>query len=925
MKYVRLTFASKSKQMKRTVILIYSLCISLLTFAYNIKGVVLDKETKEPLIGVSIYSKDNTAIGTTTDLDGNFTLEISGNKSSIIIISYIGFEVQEIKISKDSSPVRIYLNPETQHIGTVQIIGTLKKNTDNGVRMMEKQANKVVNMVSAKSMELSPDLNVASVLQRMSGVTMEKSSSGQGQYAVLRGMDKRYNYTLVNNIKIPSPDNKNRYVPLNIFPSELLDRLEVSKSLTPDMESDATGGAINMIMKDCPENLLLQANIGAGYESMFFDQKFNSASRSQIQNLSPRDINGKDYAANVSDFSKYGSRNTQRSALPNFAGGIALGNRFFGNRLGVILAGSYQGNTKGNNSILFDDVMNQTEETVRLSTMRNRSYSERLSEYGTHLKLDYDFNDNNQIKWYNGIIGSNSMQIRESQATNLSLNYQPESGNSLENIEIRSRYTQQNIFVSNLQGFHRFFNTLSSDWSIVYSKASNKRPDNTYVNLENNRNGFENHITADNSEKRWEQNSDQDIAGYFNLEGYKKIGTFDISLKIGGMYRHKTRSNSFVSYLFTPESSSRPVYGKDFTGLDKIAWKVSTPKGSVGPLNYDAGEDNSAVYLMSNITRGIFNVIVGARAEFTNQNYYMFYPAAGDDPKGKQQYVDLLPSVNTKLTLSDKMNIRASYFKSLNRPGFFEIVPFSIINEDYMEFGNKDLKRAIIHNIDLRWELFPHISEQIMAGVFYKKIKNPIEYAYHTINNRQFGYGPVNLGNATNYGVEIDLIKRIGDFEFKGNYTYTHSSITTPKTVYRKDESGKLKKLSIDQTRPLVGQTPHLANATIGYNNKQLGTNIQVSGSYSSEKIVIASHYLNSDYWQGSLFTLDCSIEKKFGNKIGCFIKASNLLNTPIKRYIKTTNPYNEKYAYQDVNSGRTLIREDKIGGSILSGIRYTL
>ncbi|MGL4780118.1 MAG: TonB-dependent receptor domain-containing protein [Bacteroidales bacterium] len=911
--------------MKRTVTLIYSLCISLLSFAYNVKGIVLDKETKEPLIGVSIYSKENKAIGTTTDLDGNFTLEINESNSPVLIVSYIGFEVQEISISKGNSPVRIYLAPESQHISTVQIVGTLKKNTDNGVRLLEQQSNKVVNMVSAKSMELSPDLNVASVLQRMSGVSMEKSSSGQGQYAILRGMDKRYNYTLVNNIKIPSPDNKNRYIPLNIFPSELLDRLEVSKSLTPDMESDATGGAINMIMKDCPDNILMQVNIGVGYESIFFDQKFNSALRSNIGTQSPREMYGTDHIAQISDFSKYGSKNSLRIALPNLAGGIALGNRFFDNRLGFILAGSYQGNTKGNNSVLFDDVMNQTEETVRLSTMRNRSYSERLSEYGTHLKLDYDINDNHQLKWYNGIIGSNSMQIRESKATNLSLNYQPENGNSLENIEIRSRYTQQNILVSNLQGFHRFFNTMSSDWSIVYSKASNQRPDNTYVNLENNRNSFEDHITADNSQKRWEKNSDQDIAGYLNLEGYKRLGRFDVSLKMGGMYRHKKRTNSFVSYMFTPESTSRPVYGKDFSSLDEIAWKVSTPKGSVGPLNYDAGENNSALYLMTNITRGMFNIIIGARAEFTNQNYYMLYPAAGDDPKGQQKYADLLPSINTKLSISNSMNVRASYFKSLNRPGFFEIVPFSIINEDYMEFGNKDLQRAIIHNIDLRWEFFPQLSEQVMAGLFYKKIKNPIEYAYHTINNRQFGYGPVNLGNATNYGVEIDLIKRLGDFEFKGNYTYTHSSITTPKTVYRRDDSGKLTKLSIDQTRPLVGQTPHLANITIGYNNKQLGTNIQISGSYSSEKIVIASHYLDSDYWQGRQFTLDCSIEKRFGQKLACFIKASNLLNTPIKRYIKTTNKYNENFAYQDINSGQTLIREDKVGGSILSGIRYTL
>ena len=106
--------------------------------------------------------------------------------------------------------------------------------------------------MSAKAMELSPDITVANVIKRMSGVTVERNSSGEGQYAILRGMDKRYNYTLVNGIKIPSPDNKNRFVPLDIFPSEILDRIEVTKSLTADMEGDGIGGAVNLVMKDAP-------------------------------------------------------------------------------------------------------------------------------------------------------------------------------------------------------------------------------------------------------------------------------------------------------------------------------------------------------------------------------------------------------------------------------------------------------------------------------------------------------------------------------------------------------------------------------------------------------------------------------------------------------------------------------------------------
>lgn len=912
--------------MNRLIILLACIYTCLAMQAQSIRGKVLDKEYNDPLTGVSVYQKDNKNKGTTTDADGRFEIALPQNGASVLVFSYIGYDPQEIDIRKaGNKDLIIRLTAVSQHIESVTVTGKMKKNTDNGARFLERESHKVVNIMSAKSMELSPDINVANVLQRMSGVSLEKSSSGQGQYAILRGMDKRYNYTLINNVKIPSPDNKNRYVPLDIFPSELLDRLEVNKSLTADMESDATGGAVNMVMKDSPDDLLLQMNFSTGYEAMYFDQKFSSFSKKGIYHTSPREINGEKYQASINDLSQNGSKNDIIQPMPNLVGGIAVGNRFLNQKLGVIFAGSFQNQYKGNNSLFFTDNMNQTESTVRLSSMKRRGYSDRFMQYGAHLKLDYKLSANHHIRWYNAFIGNETQQVRNSTDTNLSLNYHPEAGNSLDNIEIRTRYGKQSIFVSTLQGDNKLTDRFTADWSLVYSKAKNERPDNTYINLENYRVNYEDKITASNSEKRWEHNSDRDLAAYLNFDYSLNNNWFDLSVQAGGMYRHKTRDNYFVSYQLTPQGNSRPEFGKDFDQLDEIQWKVSTPYGSVGPLNYDAGEDITAGYLMGTINKGIFNLILGVRAEHTKQNYYMFYPAAGDTPDGNQNYTDILPSANMKVSVTKNMNVRASYFKSLNRPGFFEIVPFSIINEDYMEFGNKDLKRAIIHNIDLRWELFPKASEQIMAGFFYKNIKDPIEYAYHTINNRQFGYGPVNLGTATNYGFEIDFIKFMGAFGVKANYTFTKSQITTPKTLFGKDANGKLVKMSVDQTRPLVGQTPHIANVSFLYRNNKYKLDAQLSLGYTGEKIVIASHYLDSDYWQGNILSLDASIDKKIGKQISVFAKASNLLNTPVTRYIKTTNEYNAKFEKQDLRSGRTLIREDKTGSSLLAGIRYSL
>ncbi|MEG1904257.1 MAG: TonB-dependent receptor, partial [Bacteroidales bacterium] len=232
--------------MKHFQIAFLFLTFSLQAIAsYTIKGVVKDRHTKEELIGATISIKDQTGKGTITGLDGTFVLHGIADKKVTLECGYIGYSPTLLTVQAGST-LEILLSQTAIELNTVEVTAQAVRNNEIGARFLEKQAQTVLNIVSARSIESSPDINVSNILQRVSGVTIDKGSSGDGEYAVLRGMDKRYNYTLVNGVKIPSPDNKNRYVPLNIFPGELLDRLEVSKSLTPDMEGDGTGGAINL-------------------------------------------------------------------------------------------------------------------------------------------------------------------------------------------------------------------------------------------------------------------------------------------------------------------------------------------------------------------------------------------------------------------------------------------------------------------------------------------------------------------------------------------------------------------------------------------------------------------------------------------------------------------------------------------------------
>ena len=212
--------------------------------AHTLDGIVKDHKTGEPLIGTVIRMKELPSVSTTTGLDGTFTLrELPDRGRYTLVVSYMAYKTREmvVDVAKDydkgsekgkDGQLIIALDEDLQQLGEVVVTGHREYRSDRSAVETVKNAASVLNVMSQQSIQLSPDVNVASVLQRVSGVTMERDASGEASYAILRGMDKRYNYTLVNGVKIPSPDDKNRYVPLNIFPSDLMDRLVVSKSLT---------------------------------------------------------------------------------------------------------------------------------------------------------------------------------------------------------------------------------------------------------------------------------------------------------------------------------------------------------------------------------------------------------------------------------------------------------------------------------------------------------------------------------------------------------------------------------------------------------------------------------------------------------------------------------------------------------------------
>jgi outer membrane receptor protein involved in Fe transport len=257
-------------------------------------------------------------------------------------------------------------------------------------------------------------------------------------------------------------------------------------------------------------------------------------------------------------------------------------------------------------------------------------------------------------------------------------------------------------------------------------------------------------------------------------------------------------------------------------------FQFSSPTAAQGaPVNantYTATEKIFSYYTQAKIVLfKRYEILGGLRVENTQQGWKTVVdPSVLAGAYGLATYTDYLPSINFKYLLTEKQNVRLSYYAAVNRPGFSEYIPFRMHTDTYDEIGNPLLKHATSNNYDIRYEYFPKGLDQLLIGAFYKNITNPIEtaVAYGVGGGAAASIQPQNVGTATNYGFEIALTKYFGKFGLSGNYTYTHSAITTLKEYWYLDSNQNATHTAVNQTRPLQGQSPHIANLSALYKNK---------------------------------------------------------------------------------------------------------
>ncbi len=898
--------------LKKALLITIMVLSNVFVFAQGtgkISGTVSDKKTGETLIGVSVKIAGTTR-GVATDIDGKYILTGLTPGKYTIEISYVSYATKkitdvEVKGGAVTSLNVVMEEANSQTLKQVVITGSYKQESINALYAQQKNSASISDGISSESIKRSPDRNTSDVLKRVSGANIQDN-----KFVVIRGLGDRYNTALLDHAELPSTEPNRKAFSFDIVPSSLVDNLIINKTATPDLPGNFTGGAIQVITKDVPDNDFISLGIGAGYNTVSTFKDFISGPRTGINYLgfdggnrelasnfpSTNAISaGLDPTKNIAaiktlpnDWNKY-----SMSALPTQNYQLSLGKTksLDNNRkLGAIVALTYRNSQSitpdlTRNFHVYNLVDNQYKFSTSLGALANFAYS-----YG-----------NSKITFkniYNKVFDDN---------------YLYREGNDVSRGDVRFYafdLLQKTLFKSTIEGNHKV--SAKNDkinWSLSFDDVLNDQPDQRKVEYfrnvadRNDPDGFKASITGlgKANTRLFSKMHENGYAGTVNyslpLTMFSKSATFKAGLN--SQYRDRDFDVRFIGLVLNTndpteanEIRTRPLntlFGNDLINAGKYRLDEIANAGD----KYTANSFNNAAYLMLDNKIGEkMRVVWGVRAEQFKVNLNTFSTLI--DPI-EQNYFDILPSANFTYSVTPKANFRVSYARTLARPELRELAPFQYYDYELLaiQAGNTHLKRALIDNIDLRYEFYPSAGQILSVSAFYKNFNNAIESYIDDVNSTPI-VSYFNSKKASTYGVEFEGRKTldfIGTADFLKNTTL-YANIAIIKSKVENPNNPQL----LEKERPMVGQAPYVINAGIQHNLLDNKMGINVLYNRVGRKIYKAGGQQFPSVWENPRDVIDFQLSYKLTKKAEFKFNAGDILNQRNVSYFdkdnsKTYNP----------------------------------
>ncbi len=899
--------------MKKLLNVLLTFLTATVAFGQNatITGTVsaLENGRVEPQPFANVVVKGSTT-GASTDLDGHYRFQVTPGTHTVVV-SLVGYVNQERTVTLaagESIAIDFTLKGEGIEMQTFEVVKEKRHDTESAVLMETRNSEQVVNGMGRQQIAKGQDRTAGDVVKRIPGVTMTGD-----RFIMIRGLAERYNTVMLNDVLAPSLEADKRAFSFDLIPSGALDRIMIHKTAAPELPGEFAGGVIKVGTLGVPDENETRFSYSTSFRNGTTFKPFASSQGSptdalgfdngfrQLPSGFPSSLNAVTDADKLAGLGRSLPNNwvaNSATAIPDQRGTFLIARRYGSpdgpNRYGMVTSLDYSNTltayTASNYNYNAFDPVAQRSDTIYSYKDRESIRNARvtvLSNWsallGKHTKLEFR-NLFNQI----GV-------ERTTERTGRDL----DGGFDVRNFAYR--WQQRSIYSGQLHGRHDLADERTVvEWTAGYGFAKGKEPDYRRVRTTRPLDQADSDApyqvqvpptasTAD-AGRYYSELNERVITGRADVEHALDPGTGNTTVKLrAGLFaERKDRDFSARWMSFARSNFAQFDQGLLYEGLDVVFSdaNINTTTGfklveGTNPSDrYTAANTLLAGYAGATVAFGkLANVSGGVRVEDNRQQLTSATYNGGrvnvDNP-----VLSVLPSLNASYNTGEQSLVRVAASRTVNRPEFRELAPFNFydFSTNSSLFGNPDLRTASILNLDARWELYPSTTEVFSVGAFYKDFTDPIEMFFVSSTGggtRSFTYG--NADRATSMGVEVEARRTLG-FLTKADWG-KRLGVTFNGSLIRSEVDLGARAVGQKQVRPMMGQSPYVANAGLYYEVSEKRLRASLLWNVFGKRLYAVGSELFPDIYEMPRHSLDLTCSKGLGEHFDVKVGVQDILN----------------------------------------------
>lgn len=803
-------------------------------------------------------------------------------------------------------------NTDATEMSSVEVAGTVIEGGQELYVDERRATAHVTEAISAEQIARTGDSDAATTLKRVTGLTVV-----DGKSVFVRGLGDRYSSVLLNGAQIPSPDPTRRTIPLDLFPTEILEGIVVQKSWSPDLPAEFGGGTVQLRTRGVPGGFVAKLGLSTGYQqgSTFADGLSYSGDSNDWTGFDSGRALPSDLAAAIADgtvlrpqsptnpdgispaqLERFGESlagnynvDAQASIKPDSGFSGALGNSFeIGDaNLGLLGAVRYSNTYDNIDETRREFAVVGANQLVQASELDVRRSLQNI-ELSAFLVAGLDFGSDHRLK-------STTLLLRNTEDQTQQATGYPEDPADV------SRFTELEwienaLFAEQIAGEHRFpdWKDLSLSWQYTLAEATRESPNTRNYRYDRNNatNAFSFSRRSDSNSTVFAELDDdsQDFGFAFKLPTMINDETY-LDLSAGGGVLRRDRDSEIRRFSFVgvgPLANDPNVIGS--FDLDDIlnpanigANGFELRETTRGTDNYTADQDLDALFVGADLNwKSAYRFSGGLRYEDNSQQVSTFQLGVADAVPvlASISTSDLLPSLGFTWLYSDDDQLRFSVAESVSRPDFRELssAPYTDPLLDLETIGNPDLVPTSIRHFDARWEHYFSYTETLSIAAFLKNFDQPIEKIQ--VPGTGSLVSLANAESARNYGIEIDYFRGLGfvserleQFYAAGNFSWIESEI----------KLGPANDIQTNESRPLQGQSPYVLNLQIGYKSPEGGDEATLLYNIAGKRISQVGVFGAPDIYEQPFNALDFQWRHSLGADWTLKLRLRNLLDPKVE------------------------------------------